>query len=156
MKVGYPDDPTVQMGPVIEPARGKLLKALTQLEHGESWLVEPRRLDDSGRLWSPGVKTGVGRGSEFHLTEYFGPVLGLIEAETLTEAIEIQNQVDYGLTAGLHTLEHSEIGQWIDAVQAGNAYVNRSTVGAVVRRQPFGGWKRSAVGAGTKAGVRTT
>lgn len=152
LKVGYPDDPTVQMGPVIEPARGKLLKALTQLEHGESWLVEPRRLDDSGRLWSPGVKTGVGRGSEFHLTEYFGPVLGLIEAETLTEAIEIQNQVDYGLTAGLHTLEHSEIGQWIDAVQAGNAYVNRSTVGAVVRRQPFGGWKRSAVGAGTKAG----
>jgi RHH-type proline utilization regulon transcriptional repressor/proline dehydrogenase/delta 1-pyrroline-5-carboxylate dehydrogenase len=152
LKVGYPSDPTVQMGPVVEPARGKLLRALTTLGPGEKWLVEPRPLDDSGRLWSPGVKTGVRRGSEFHLTEYFGPVLGLIAAEDLDEGIAIQNQVDYGLTAGLHTLDRAEIERWIDQVEAGNAYVNRSTVGAIVRRQPFGGWKKSAVGAGSKAG----
>lgn len=152
LKVGYPADPTVQMGPVIEPAEGKLLRALTTLAPGEQWLVEPRRLDDTGRLWSPGVKTGVRRGSEFHLTEYFGPVLGLIEADDLDAGIAIQNQVDYGLTAGLHSLDREEIERWIDQVEAGNAYVNRSTVGAVVRRQPFGGWKKSAVGAGTKAG----
>nr|WP_278259954.1 aldehyde dehydrogenase family protein [Nocardioides convexus] len=115
-------------------------------------MVEPRRLDDTGRLWSPGVKTGVRRGSEFHLTEYFGPVLGLIAADDLDEAIAIQNQVDYGLTAGLHSLDRAEIETWVDRVEAGNAYVNRSTVGAIVRRQPFGGWKKSAVGAGTKAG----
>ena len=150
--VGYPSDPTVQMGPVIEPAGGKLLDALTRLGPGERWLVEPRRLDDSGRLWSPGVKAGVRRGSEFHLTEYFGPVLGLIDAADLDEAIEIQNQVDYGLTAGLHSLDRDEIRRWTDRVAAGNVYVNRSTVGAIVRRQPFGGWKKSAVGAGTKAG----
>jgi RHH-type proline utilization regulon transcriptional repressor/proline dehydrogenase/delta 1-pyrroline-5-carboxylate dehydrogenase len=152
LKVGYPSDPTVQMGPVIEPAQGKLLRALTELAPGESWLVEPRRLDDTGRLWSPGVKTGVRRGSEFHLTEYFGPVLGLIAADDLDEAIAIQNQVDYGLTAGLHSLDRGEIERWIDRVEAGNAYVNRTTVGAIVRRQPFGGWKKSAVGAGSKAG----
>lgn len=152
LKVGYPSDPTVQMGPVIEPAEGKLLRALTTLAPGEQWLVEPRRLDGTGRLWSPGVKTGVRRGSEFHLTEYFGPVLGLIEADDLDEGIAIQNQVDYGLTAGLHSLDREEIETWIDQVEAGNAYVNRSTVGAIVRRQPFGGWKKSAVGAGTKAG----
>ncbi len=152
LKVGYPSDPTVQMGPVIEPAQGKLLRALTTLAPGEQWLVEPRQLDDTGRLWSPGVKTGVRRGSEFHLTEYFGPVLGLIEAEDLDEGIAIQNQVDYGLTAGLHSLDRDEIERWIEQVEAGNAYVNRSTVGAIVRRQPFGGWKKSAVGAGTKAG----
>lgn len=152
LKVGYPSDPTVQMGPIIEPAQGKLLRALTTLAPGEQWLVEPRRLDDTGRLWSPGVKTGVRRGSEFHLTEYFGPVLGLIEAADLDEAIAIQNQVDYGLTAGLHTLDREEIERWIDRVEAGNAYVNRSTVGAIVRRQPFGGWKKSSVGAGAKAG----
>ncbi|MDX1875368.1 bifunctional proline dehydrogenase/L-glutamate gamma-semialdehyde dehydrogenase [Mycolicibacterium sp. 120266] len=152
LKVGYPTDPAVQMGPVIEPADGKLLRALTQLAPGEQWLVEPRRLDDTGRLWSPGVKTGVRPGSEFHLTEYFGPVLGLIAADDLDQAIAIQNQVDYGLTAGLHSLDRDEIERWIDQVQAGNAYVNRSTVGAIVRRQPFGGWKKSAVGAGTKAG----
>lgn len=152
LKVGYPTDPTVQMGPIIEPAHGKLLRALTQLAPGEQWLVAPRQLDDTGRLWSPGVKTGVRRGSEFHLTEYFGPVLGLIAADDLDEAIAIQNQVDYGLTAGLHSLDRTEIETWIDRVEAGNAYVNRSIVGAIVRRQPFGGWKKSAVGAGAKAG----
>ncbi|UDY23508.1 bifunctional proline dehydrogenase/L-glutamate gamma-semialdehyde dehydrogenase [Nocardioides sp. Kera G14] len=152
LKVGLPSDATTQVGPIIEPASGKLKKALTALDEGESWLVEPRQLDEEGRLWSPGVKTGVRRGSEYHLTEYFGPVLGLIEAESLTEAIEIQNQTDFGLTAGLHSLERDELATWIDAVEAGNAYINRTTVGAVVRRQPFGGWKRSAVGAGTKAG----
>ena len=152
LKVGYPTDPTAQMGPIIEPAQGKLHRALTELAPGESWLVEPRQLDDTGRLWSPGVKAGVRRGSEYHLTEYFGPVLGLIAADDLDEAIDIQNQVDYGLTAGLHSLDRAEVARWIDRVQAGNAYVNRSTVGAVVRRQPFGGWKKSSVGAGTKAG----
>ncbi|HWU20355.1 MAG TPA: bifunctional proline dehydrogenase/L-glutamate gamma-semialdehyde dehydrogenase, partial [Nocardioides sp.] len=152
LKVGLPSDSTTQVGPLIEPASGKLLRALTTLAPGERWLVEPRRLDAEGRLWTPGVKTGVRRGSEFHLTEYFGPVLGLIEAGTLEEAIEIQNQTDFGLTAGLHSLERAEIETWVDRVQAGNAYVNRTTVGAIVQRQPFGGWKRSAVGAGTKAG----
>lgn len=152
LTVGYPSDPTAQMGPIIEPAHDKLLRALTTLAPGEQWLVEPRRLDDTGRLWSPGVKTGVRRGSEFHLTEYFGPVLGLIDATDLDEAIAIQNQVDYGLTAGLHTLDREETERWIDRVEAGNAYVNRSTVGAIVRRQPFGGWKKSSVGAGAKAG----
>lgn len=152
LKVGYPSDPTVQMGPIIEAAQGKLLRALTTLAPGEQWLVEPRRLDGTGRLWSPGVKTGVRRGSEFHLTEYFGPVLGLVGADDLDEGIAIQNQVDYGLTAGLHSLDRQEIERWMDRVEAGNVYVNRSTVGAVVRRQPFGGWKKSVVGAGTKAG----
>ncbi|GAB2971970.1 proline dehydrogenase family protein [Nocardioides montaniterrae] len=152
LKVGLPSDPTTQVGPLIEPASGKLLRALTTLGPGERWLVEPRRLDTEGRLWTPGVKTGVRRGSEFHLTEYFGPVLGLIEADTLDEAIEIQNQTDYGLTAGLHSLERADIETWLDGVEAGNAYVNRTTVGAIVQRQPFGGWKKSAVGAGTKAG----
>jgi RHH-type proline utilization regulon transcriptional repressor/proline dehydrogenase/delta 1-pyrroline-5-carboxylate dehydrogenase len=73
-------------------------------------------------------------------------------AEDLTEAIEMQNQVDYGLTAGLHSLDRDEISLWLDRAQAGNLYVNRGITGAIVRRQPFGGWKRSAVGAGAKAG----
>ncbi len=152
LTVSYPTDPRAQVGPLIEPAAGKLLKALTELGPGESWLVEPRRLDDSGRLWSPGVKTGVRPGSEFHLTEYFGPVLGLMAARDLDEAIALQNAGDYGLTAGLHSLEREELTAWIERVQAGNAYINRTTTGAIVRRQPFGGWKKSAVGAGTKAG----
>jgi RHH-type proline utilization regulon transcriptional repressor/proline dehydrogenase/delta 1-pyrroline-5-carboxylate dehydrogenase len=152
LHVGFPSDPRTQMGPLTEVPKGKLASVLTTLHPGERWLVEPRRLGDDPRLWSPGVKDGVRRGSEFHLVEYFGPVLGIITARTLAEAIEIQNEVDYGLTAGLHSLDDAEVGLWVDAVQAGNVYVNRGTTGAIVRRQPFGGWKKSGVGPGTKAG----
>jgi RHH-type proline utilization regulon transcriptional repressor/proline dehydrogenase/delta 1-pyrroline-5-carboxylate dehydrogenase len=152
LRVGYPQDPTTIMGPIIEPAHGKLAKALTTLDAGESWLVKPRQLDESGRLWSPGVRDNVRGTSEFHLTEYFGPVLGIMRADTLEEAIALQNAPAYGLTAGIHSLDAAEIALWLNTVEAGNLYVNRGITGAVVRRQPFGGWKRSSVGAGAKAG----
>ncbi|MFE4949003.1 proline dehydrogenase family protein [Leifsonia sp. NPDC056665] len=152
MRVGYPQDPVSQMGPLIEPASGKLLHALTTLGADEEWLVQPRPLDDTGRLWSPGIRTGVQPGTYFHLTEFFGPVLGIMTASTLEEAIRFQNAIEYGLTAGLHSLDSDELAQWLEAVEAGNLYVNRGITGAIVRRQPFGGWKRSSVGAGTKAG----
>ena len=63
-------------------------RAPTRLDPGESGLVEPRPLDDSGRLWSPGLKDGVAPGSFFHLTECCGPVLGLMRADTLADAVE--------------------------------------------------------------------
>ena len=152
LDVDYPHNPRAQMGPVIEPADGKLLRGLTELGPGERWLVEPQPLDDTGRLWSPGVRTGVMRGSEFHQTEYFGPVLGLMRAADLPEAIAMANEVAYGLTAGIHSLDRAEIDLWREHIEAGNLYVNRGITGAIVQRQPFGGWKRSSVGAGTKAG----
>lgn len=152
LKVGWPDDPKAEMGPIITAPDGKLLSGLTTLEPGQKWLVEPRRLDDTGRLWRPGVRDGVKRGSEYHQVEYFGPILGIMTAETLDEAIDIVNEVAYGLTSGLHSLDPDEIGRWIERIQAGNLYVNRGTTGAIVQRQPFGGWKRSVVGATTKAG----
>jgi RHH-type proline utilization regulon transcriptional repressor/proline dehydrogenase/delta 1-pyrroline-5-carboxylate dehydrogenase len=152
LRVAWPDDPTAQVGPVIGEPSGTLRAGLTELGPGESWLVQPTPLDDSGRLWSPGIRDGVRAGSEFHQTEYSGPVLGIMRAETLEQALAIQNGTDYGLTAGIHSLDADEVADWIAGVQAGNLYVNRGTTGAVVRRQPFGGWKRSAVGTGTKAG----
>ncbi|WP_354574679.1 bifunctional proline dehydrogenase/L-glutamate gamma-semialdehyde dehydrogenase [Frigoribacterium sp. UYMn621] len=152
LKVGYPSDAATQMGPLIEPARGKLLGALTTLGEGEAWMLEPRKLDRDGQLWTPGVRTGVRRGSAFHQTEYFGPVLGVMTASTLAEAIALQNETDFGLTAGIHSLDSTELALWLDTVQAGNLYVNRGITGAIVQRQPFGGWKKSSVGAGTKAG----
>jgi RHH-type proline utilization regulon transcriptional repressor/proline dehydrogenase/delta 1-pyrroline-5-carboxylate dehydrogenase len=158
LRVGVPENPLTQMGPIIEPAKGKLLSAFTSLAEGESWLVKPRLLDAStdtpmgGRLWTPGVRTGVAAQSEFHLTEYFGPVLGVMTAATLEEAIALQNASAYGLTAGIHSLEPDEVGLWLENVEAGNLYVNRGITGAIVQRQPFGGWKRSTVGPGAKAG----
>jgi RHH-type proline utilization regulon transcriptional repressor/proline dehydrogenase/delta 1-pyrroline-5-carboxylate dehydrogenase len=156
MAVGWPQDPATLMGPIVEPVQGKLARGLTQLAEGEEWLVKPRQLDDTDRLWSPGVRDGVQPGSEFHLTEYFGPVLGIMTAATLDEAIALQNAVDYGLTAGIHSLDTDEVAHWLDTVQAGNLYVNRVITGAVVRRQPFGGWKRSGVGPGAKVGGPNT
>ena len=152
VRVGWPEDLGVVMGPVIEPPDGKLLQALTTLDSGETWLVEPRPLDESGRLWSPGLKEGVAPGSFFHQTEVFGPVLGLMHARDLDEAITWQNATRFGLTGGLHSLDPDEIETWLDRVEVGNAYVNRGTTGAIVQRQPFGGWKDSAVGPGAKAG----
>lgn len=152
LRVGPSTDLGTATGPLVEPASGKLLRALTTLDPGESWLVRPRRLDAEGRLWTPGVKHGVAAGSFFHLTECFGPVLGVMRVETLAEAVAVQNAVPFGLTGGLHSLDEDEIATWLETVEVGNAYVNRHITGAIVRRQPFGGWKASAVGPGAKAG----
>ncbi|MBS1265466.1 MAG: 1-pyrroline-5-carboxylate dehydrogenase 2 [Acidimicrobiaceae bacterium] len=150
--VGPTMDPATTFGPLIGPATGKLADALTTLGAGERWLLEPRCLDEVGTAWTPGIKIGVVPGSSFHQTECFGPVLGLMAAADLDEAISFQNSVDYGLTGGIHSLDPTEVDHWLDEVQVGNAYVNRQITGAIVQRQPFGGWKRSVVGPGAKAG----
>ena len=151
-RVGQPWDPRSQIGPLIGSAEGKLLHALTTLEPGQRWVVEPHRLDDDGTLWRPGIRENVRAGSEFHLTEYFGPVLGIMTARSLADAIDLVNRIDYGLTSGIQSLDEAEIVAWADEIEAGNLYVNRHITGAIVQRQPFGGWKKAAVGAGAKAG----
>ncbi|MDR2322705.1 MAG: bifunctional proline dehydrogenase/L-glutamate gamma-semialdehyde dehydrogenase [Microbacterium sp.] len=153
MRVAWPEDPRAEVGPVIEPPQGKLEWALTELGPDEKWLLKPREIPGSeGRLWTPGIRLGVQPGSRFHREEFFGPVLGIMHAPTLARAVDLQNAVDYGLTAGLHTQDPADLALWLDRVQAGNLYVNRGITGAIVQRQPFGGWKRSSVGTGTKAG----
>ncbi|MDO5645051.1 MAG: proline dehydrogenase family protein [Dermabacter sp.] len=152
LDVGHPTSPRATVGPVIEEPEGKLKRGLSVLGPGESWLSRPRALDATGRLFFPGLRAGVKEGSEFHLTEYFGPVAGLMHADTLEDAIRMVNGTDYGLTSGLHSLDEAEIETWLDAIQAGNLYVNRGITGAIVQRQPFGGWKRSAIGQTAKAG----
>ena len=152
LRVGPATDPATDVGPLVGPFTEALERALTALDPGESWLVEPRCLEADRRLWSPGVRLGVRPGSWAHLTEWFGPVLGVMRSGDLDEALEWQNAVSYGLTAGLHSLDPAEHRRWADAVQAGNAYINRPTTGAIVGRQPFGGWKRSSLGPTAKAG----
>lgn len=152
LQVGAGKDYSTAVGPVIHPPTGALYRALTTLDAGESWLVTPQQLDASGHLWSPGVKLGVMPGSWSHQNEWFGPVLGIMAAPDFSTALMWQNSVHYGLTAGVHSLDEQECEEWIAAVEAGNLYVNRGITGAVVNRQPFGGWKRSSVGPTSKAG----
>lgn len=153
---GPSTDLSTQLNRLIGPPRGPLARHLHELDEGEAWLVEPRCLDEATQLWSPGIKTGVRPGSHFHTNECFGPVLGIMAARDLDEAIAWQNATGYGLTGGIHSLDRDEVEHWLEHVEVGNAYVNRHITGAIVQRQPFGGWKRSAVGPGAKAGGPAT
>ena len=152
LDIGRADLSSTTINPIIEPPNERLARGLDTLDDGETWLVEPEASGHDRRLWRPGVRLGVEPDSWYHRTECFGPVLGLMRAADLDEAIAIQNSSEFGLTGGLHSLDAAEIERWIEAVEVGNAYVNRGTTGAIVRRQPFGGWKRSCVGPGAKAG----
>jgi RHH-type transcriptional regulator, proline utilization regulon repressor / proline dehydrogenase / delta 1-pyrroline-5-carboxylate dehydrogenase len=152
LRTGPSTDRSTQLNRLIGPPRGALARHLTTLDEGESWLVEPACIDEAEHLWTPGIKLGVRPGSHFHTTECFGPVLGLMAAPDLETAIAWQNSTGYGLTGGIHSLDETEVDDWLEHVEVGNAYVNRQITGAIVQRQPFGGWKRSSVGAGAKAG----
>lgn len=138
--------------PIIREPNDALLRALTTLDDGEEWLLEPMMVDNNPCLWTPGIKLGVSPQGWFRRNECFGPVLGLIRANNLEHAINIQNDSEFGLTGGIHSLDQREIAQWRNRVEVGNAYINRPITGAIVQRQPFGGWKKSCFGPGAKAG----
>jgi RHH-type transcriptional regulator, proline utilization regulon repressor / proline dehydrogenase / delta 1-pyrroline-5-carboxylate dehydrogenase len=152
LKVGSAWNPQNKITPLIKPPGPELLKALTTLEPGESWLLKPRQDPSNPNLWSPGIKLGVTRGSFTQTTELFGPVLGLIQADDLDHAMQIANSTPYGLTSGLHSLDEREQKKWQNTIIAGNCYINRTITGALVQRQPFGGCKKSSFGNGAKAG----
>jgi RHH-type proline utilization regulon transcriptional repressor/proline dehydrogenase/delta 1-pyrroline-5-carboxylate dehydrogenase len=152
LDVGSAWELTSRITPLTQAPGAALRRALTVLDEGEEWLLEPLPAADNVQLWSPGIKLGVRPGSFFHRTECFGPVLGLMRAEHLDQAIELANAQPFGLTSGIQTLDDREIARWVDRIEAGNLYVNRPITGAIVGRQPFGGWKASSVGPGAKAG----
>ena len=152
LEVGSAWDLRNRMGPLIRPPSGALETGLKELEPGESWAVMPRPLEGNPCLYSPGVKWDVRPGSFSHLTELFGPVLGVMPVKNLDQALELIRQTGYGLTAGLESLDDREQTYWCERVAAGNLYVNRGTTGAIVLRQPFGGMGKSAFGPGIKAG----
>lgn len=152
LAVGQASDLKTRVAPLMRPPGPELKRALTTLEPGQEWLLEPQQKADEPLLWSPGIKLGVQAESFMHQTELFGPVLGVMRAKNLDEAIELVNGTPYGLTSGLFSLDEREQQRWAEAMQAGNLYINRGITGAVVRRQPFGGLKDSSFGPGAKAG----
>ncbi len=152
LKTGSCWDLSNKVIPVIHEPGEALKRGLTQLEPGEEWLVKPKSDPNNHHLWSPGVKWGVKDKSFMHMTELFGPVVGVMRAANLEDAIRLVNDTPYGLTSGLQSLDEREQKIWIDKIQAGNCYINRTVTGAIVRRQPFGGTKASCYGHGSKAG----
>lgn len=141
-----------KMGPLIRPPQGDLKTALSDLEPGESWALKPVNVGNNPHMWTPGIKWDVTPGSITHLTEFFGPLLGVMRAKDLPHAVELVNQTGYGLTSGIESLDQREQDYWSKRIKAGNLYINRGTTGAVTLRQPFGGMGKSALGAGIKTG----
>ncbi|MDR1121889.1 MAG: bifunctional proline dehydrogenase/L-glutamate gamma-semialdehyde dehydrogenase [Dysgonamonadaceae bacterium] len=140
------------VGPMIDNHNEKLLHAIAHLEEGESWLVAPEFVDEKKYILKPSVKWGVKPTSYTFKNELFAPLLSVVCIEDLEQGIAYANSSEYGLTAGLQSLNEEEQMLWKNSIEAGNLYINRGITGAIVRRQPFGGMKRSAFGGGIKAG----
>jgi RHH-type proline utilization regulon transcriptional repressor/proline dehydrogenase/delta 1-pyrroline-5-carboxylate dehydrogenase len=151
LPVGSAWDTRSVVTPLMQESEA-LARALDTLEPNERWLLAPERGADNPRLVAPGIKLGVAEGSFMHQTELFGPVLAVMRAEDLEHALRLANATPYGLTAGLHSLDEREHARFAQHMRAGNLYINRGITGAIVRRQPFGGFKASSFGPGAKAG----
>lgn len=156
LSVGPAKDSKNAVNTLIQAPQGDLKRILidNELEKGQRWLLKPKMLEGNPRLWSPGILLGVKPEHWITKAELFGPVLALLRFEDFESALQFQNSSDFGLTGGLHSLYSKEINQWRDTIEVGNAYINRGITGAIVNRQPFGGWKKSSIGPGAKAGGR--
>ena len=146
--VGNPWSFDTEIGPLALPVSDKIKKVI-QNTPDEKWLVKPKLVGQY--MLSPGIIWNVSKDDELLNEELFGPILAVVAVENLKEACQIVNQIPYGLT-GLESLDNNEVDYWLKQIKAGNLYVNRSTTGAIVQRQPFGGMKASCFGFGMKAG----
>ncbi|EQB9114549.1 proline dehydrogenase family protein [Campylobacter upsaliensis] len=153
LAVGSPFVFKNKLGALCDKPSEKLTKAINELEAGEEWALKPQFIDDNAHLMTPGIKYGVKKGAFTHMNELFAPLLSVMRAKDLKEAIELVNATGYGLTAGFESLDEREWEYFHTHIQAGNIYINKPTTGAIVLRQPFGGVKKSAIGFGRKVGI---
>ncbi len=152
LRVGSPFEFKNKLGALADKPNAKVLKALEELAPYEEWALKPTFIEDNPHLMTTGIKYGTKAGDFTHCNELFAPILSVIKAKDLKEAIEIANSTGYGLTAGFESLDEREWDFFHTHIQAGNIYINKPTTGAIVLRQPFGGIKKSAIGYGRKVG----
>lgn len=151
LRVGPADDPSTDVGPLIdEEARRRVLSFIEQGETEADLALQMAVDDEDGFYVGPAIFDRVPPQAVIAREEIFGPVLAVLVASDFDSAIEIANATDYALTGGLYSRSPAHIEQARRELQVGNLYVNRRITGAVVDRQPFGGFKLS--GAGSKAG----
>nr|WP_263858072.1 L-glutamate gamma-semialdehyde dehydrogenase [Waterburya agarophytonicola] len=150
LNVGASDDPSVQMSSVIDAtARDRILEYI-EAGKQQSQLVLELPTPEGGYYIPPTIFAGVEPDHTIAQEEIFGPVLAVIKADNFDTALEIANGTDYALTGGLYSRTPSHIEQASGEFEVGNLYINRNITGAIVARQPFGGFKLSGVG--SKAG----
>jgi RHH-type proline utilization regulon transcriptional repressor/proline dehydrogenase/delta 1-pyrroline-5-carboxylate dehydrogenase len=150
LRVGNPETPGVMVGPVIDETAYRRQLELIETGKTEATLAFQGTVPSEGFFVPPTIFTGVEPQMRLAREEIFGPVLSVMKARDLDEAIRIANDTDYALTAGFFSRSPANIERVKAELVAGNVYINRSCTGAVVGRHPFGGFKMS--GGGTKAG----
>lgn len=151
LKIGSPREMGTEMGPVIDEDALKRIRSW-QERAGEFGTVVLARSDlpERGYFVGPTIVDGVDPACELAQSEIFGPIVAVMKASSFSEALELANSVEYALTAGVISRSPAHIRLAAEELRAGNVYVNRTITGAVVGRQPFGGYGMS--GFGQKAG----
>ncbi|AGO16822.1 bifunctional proline dehydrogenase/L-glutamate gamma-semialdehyde dehydrogenase PutA [Glaesserella parasuis] len=154
LKVGRPQNLNTDVGPVIDKvAQERLLNHIDEMKKvAKSCYQVPidPELSQTGIFVPPTLLEIEHINQLKH--EVFGPVLHVIrfDADNLPQVMADINSTGFGLTSGLHSRIDETVDLWLESIYAGNLYVNRNTVGAVVGVQPFGGMGLS--GTGPKAG----
>ena len=143
-------DANTFVGPVIDAEAKNRIEQMIEIGKTEATLAfQGARPEGNGYFVPPTIFTNVKPDSRLAQDEIFGPVLAVIRAKTIDEAIEIANSVEYGLTGGLYSRSPANIEKVKAAFDVGNLYVNRGCTGAMVDRHPFGGFKMSGTGSKT-------
>jgi RHH-type proline utilization regulon transcriptional repressor/proline dehydrogenase/delta 1-pyrroline-5-carboxylate dehydrogenase len=150
LNIGAGENPSTQVGPVIDAAAQKRIQEYIAKGKQEATLALEMDVPTSGYFVSPTIFTDVKPDAVIAQEEIFGPVLAVIRAENFDEAIAIANGTNFALTGGLYSRTPSHIDRAYAEFEVGNLYINRGITGAIVSRQPFGGFKLSGVG--SKAG----
>ncbi|MBD2099444.1 L-glutamate gamma-semialdehyde dehydrogenase [Leptolyngbya sp. FACHB-261] len=150
LNVGPADQAGTKVGPVIDAEAQARIQDYISKGRLEAEVVLEAPVPETGYFVKPTIFTGVKPDSMLAQEEIFGPVLAVIKASSFDEALQIANGTDYGLTGGLYSRTPSHIARARAEFEVGNLYINRGITGALVDRQPFGGFKLSGVG--SKAG----
>ena len=150
LNVGSAIEPSTKVGPVIDEAAQRKIKEYIEKGEAEATLALKMDAPETGYFVGPVIFTDVHPNAAIAQEEIFGPVLSVIKADGFEQAIAIANGTNYALTGGLYSRTPSHIQQAQAQFEVGNLYINRTITGAIVARQPFGGFKLSGVG--SKAG----
>jgi len=140
------------ISPLIRPLDKDVAEKILRLEGNEEWLLKPKQNEENKNLWSPGIKWNVTKDSFTYNTTLLCPVLSVMKAKDLDEAISLVNQTQCGLVSGLHSLDPREHFWWLKKVRAGTYFINQKITDSIVRREPFGGVKKCSFGSGYKEG----
>jgi aldehyde dehydrogenase (NAD+) len=151
MKVGNGLDPEVELAPVInEKQKNRILEyiGLGQQE-GAKLLLGGEEITvpgcENGFFIAPTVFGGMKPEMRIAREEIFGPVTGIMRIESVDEAIEIANSVDYGLSCSIYTHDITNVFKAAQKLEFGLVYVNAPTIGAEIQ-VPFGGMKNTGNG----------